>query len=176
MANKYGFKGLFTNDVVVFRNGDRGIVSKNAIILQSGGFLERNHFRYTNIFRFNEDNDYDIVKIYHNYEDDIHFFNITDNKKYLIWTAEFNFFPKLENGDVVVLNNGNIYMKVDNTLVNQKGGYMDVSKYEINGEYMDASDNEWDIKEVYRNNWYTDKKYYVFDVVNFDENLIWERC
>lgn len=174
MANK----GICNNDVVVFRNGDKGIVSKDIIILQSGGFLKVSNFKYTNKLqniRYANGSGYDIVKIYHNYESNICCFNVADYNSYLVW-EEKKPFPKLINGDVVVLNNGNIYMKVDNTLVNQKGGYMDVSKYKINGKYMGASDNEWDIKKVYRNNWCTDKKYYIFDVVDFDDNLIWERC
>lgn len=179
MANKFSYKGLFTNDVVVFRNGDRGIVGKNTITLQTGGFLERNQFKYTSrpySLRFNEDSDYDIVKIYHNYENDVHFFNIADNKKYLAWAEVFPF-PTLKNGDVVVLNNGNIYMKVDHSLVGLTGGYLQAEKYDINGKMNDelGNDYEWDIKKVYRNS-RNDIKYYFFDLVKDENKLIWERC
>lgn len=171
MIKKY--PTLFNNDVVLFRNGDRGIVIKDKIILQSGSMRFKQNYKYTN----QAGGDYDIVKVYHSPEVDTACFNLADDPKYMIWT-ELKSFPKLENGDVVVLNNGNIYMKVDNTLVNQKCGYMNVSSYDINGECLDVhdDDDEWDIKKVYRNNWYTDKKYYVFDVIYFDDTLIWERC
>lgn len=174
MSIKYNYRGLINNDVVVLRNGDKGIVFNKSIALQSGGVLFKNDYKYSNKAI---DTNYDIIKIYHNYELELVSFNIVHDEENLVWEEDISF-PELKNGDVVVLNNGNIYMKVDNTLVNQKGGYMDVSSYNINGKCMDAYDDneEWDIKKVYRNKWYTDKKYYIFDVVNFDDNLIWERC
>lgn len=176
--NKYF---LLENDVVVLRNGDRGIVTKDNIILQNGGYFLRYIYEKRNTFAFDPtdgETKYDIVKIYHDNTSEAVFFNLAKNDKFLVWEEKkVNPFPKLKNGDVVILNNDNIYMKVDHTFVNQKGGYMSVDKYDIDGNFLDDKEsNHWDIKKVYRNNWYTDKKYYAFEVTNFKDCLIWERC
>lgn len=46
MSIRHNYRGLFNNDVVVLRNGDIGIVSNKSIILQSGGALFKNDYKY----------------------------------------------------------------------------------------------------------------------------------
>lgn len=173
---------LLENDIVVLRNNDRGIVTNNYIILQSGSYFLKRIYEKTNQFSpyANEETKYDIIKIYHdNKIEGIACFNLADNDNLLVWKEEKRSFPKLENGDVIILNNGNIYMKVDHMFVNKLGGYMTVNNYDNNGkiiadEYRYSNEN-WDIKEVYRN-WYADKLFYDFSITNYEKALIWERC
>lgn len=172
MSIKYNYRGLINNDVVVLRNGDKGIVFNKNIILQSGGVLFKNDYKYSNKTL---DTNYDIIKIYHNYELELVSFNIVHDEKDLVWKEETSF-PELKNGDVVILNNDSIYMKVDDSFVSPDGGYVIASRYDANGKNCDGlpNDYEWNIKKVYRNN---DElvKYYFFDVVKDEWNLIWER-
>lgn len=168
MSIKYNYRGLIDNDVVVLRNGDKGIVFNKSIILQSGGVLVKNDYKYSNKAI---DTNYDIIKIYHNYELELVSFNIVHDEKDLVWKEETSF-PELKNGDVVILNNDSIYMKVDDSFVSPDGGYLVASRYDANGKNCNGlpNDYKWDIKKVYRNKWH------IFDIVDFDENLIWERC
>lgn len=172
MSIKYNYRGLINNDVVVLRNGDKGIVFNKSIILQSGGVLFKNDYKYSNKTL---DTNYDIIKIYHNYELELVSFNIVHDEENLVWKEEISF-PELKNGDVVILKNDSIYMKVDNSFVSPDGGYLVASRYDVNGKNYNglSNDYEWDIKKVYRNN---DElvKYYFFDVVKDEWNLIWER-
>lgn len=167
---------LLENDIVVLRNGDRGFVTKDNIVLQSGLYFLRHVYEKKNKFSLRvEENRYDIVKIYHNNKNEgIACFNLADNDNFLAWAEKERPFPVLENGDVIVLNNDNIYMKVDHIFVNQLGGYMNVNNYDDNGELLDEyCDDDWDIKKVYRNK---DKRFYDFNIKHFKDTLIWERC
>lgn len=168
MSIRHNYRGLFDNDVVVLRNGDIGIVSNKSIILQSGEALFKNDYKYSNKVMDTNTN-YDIIKIYHNYELELVSFNIINNEKNLVWEENIPF-PKLENGDVVVLNNDNIYMKVDNCLVCQFEGFTYVDHYDENGENIAVDDEKWNIKKVYRKN-----KIKNFEIADIDEYLIWER-
>lgn len=176
MSIKYNYRGLINNDVVVLRDGDKGIVFNKSIILQSGGVLFKNDYKYSNKTLDYTNTDVDIIKIYHNYESELVSFNIACDEKNLVWKEETSF-PELKNGDVVILNNDSIYMKVDDSFVSPDGGYLVASRYDANGKNCDGlpNDYEWNIKKVYRNN---DElvKYYFFDVVKDEYNLIWERC
>lgn len=172
MSIKYNYRGLIDNDVVVLRNGDKGIVFDKSIILQSGEVLRKKDYKYSNKAI---DTNYDIIKIYHNYESELVSFNIACDEKNLVWKEEISF-PELKNGDVVILNNDSIYMKVDDSFVSPDGGYVIASRYDANGKNCNglSNDYEWNIKKVYRNN---DElvKYYFFGVVKDEWNLIWER-
>ena len=172
MSIRHNYRGLFNNDVVVLRNGDIGIVSNKSIILQSGGALFKNYYKHSNKVMDTNTN-YDIIKIYHNYELELVSFNIINNEKNLVWEENIPF-PELKNGDVVVLDNDNIYMKVDHIFVNKLGGHMKVYDYDNKGNCIQARDNDksWNIKKVYRNK---DKLFYDFYIVDYKEALIWER-
>ena len=173
---------LLENDIVVLRNGDKGLVIKDGIVLQNGKYFLRHIYEKKNKFSqyVNEETKYDIIKIYHdNKNEGIACFNLADNDNLLVWKEEKRSFPKLENGDVIILNNGNIYMKVDHTFVNKLGGHMTVNNYDNNGKLIADeyryNDEDWDIKEVYRNS-YADKLFYDFSITNYEKALIWERC
>lgn len=159
---------LLENDVVVLRNGDKGIVSNKSIILQSGGVLFKNDYKYSNK-AMDINTKYDIIKIYHNYELELVSFNITNDEKNLVWKENISF-PELKNGDVVVLNNDEIYMKVDNCFVCQFEGFTYVDHYDENGENIAVDDEKWNIKKVYRKD-----KIKNFKIADIDEYLIWER-
>lgn len=168
MSIKYNYRGLIDNDVVVLRDGDIGIVSNKSIILQSGGVLFKNDYKYSNkVMAINTN--YDIIKIYHNYELELIGFNITNDEKNLVWKENIPF-PELKNGDVVVLNNDEIYMKVDNCFVCQFEGFTYVDHYDENGENIAVDDEKWNIKKVYRKD-----KIKNFEIANIDKYLIWER-
>lgn len=173
---------LLENDIVVLRNGDRGFVTKDNIVLQSGLYFLRHVYEKKNKFSLRvEGNKYDIVKIYHNHNyndtNKAAFFNLADNNNFLVWEEENRSpFPELENGDVIILNNGDVCMKVDHILVNQIDGYMNVNDYDNNGKFIEKysdDDDDWDIKKVYRNK---DKMFYGFNIKHLKETLIWERC
>lgn len=94
MSIKYNYRGLIDNDVVVLRDGDIGIVSNKSIILQSGGVLFKNDYKYSNkVMAINTN--YDIIKIYHNYELELIGFNITNDEKNLVWKENIPF-PELK--------------------------------------------------------------------------------
>lgn len=164
---------LLKNDIVVLRNDDRGLVTKDGIVLQNGKYFLRHIYKKKNKFSqyVNEETKYDIIKIYHdNKNKGIACFNLADNDNLLVWAEKEKPFPKLENGDVVVLNNDNIYMKVDNCLVCQFEGFIYVDHYDENGENIAVDDEKWNIKKVYRKN-----KIKNFEIADIDEYLIWER-
>lgn len=179
---------LLENDIVVLRNGDKGLVIKDGIVLQNGNYFLRHIYEKKNKFSqyINKETKYDIIKIYHdNKNEGVAYFNLADNDLFLVW-EEKRSFPKLENGDVIILNNGNIYMKVDHIFVNKLGGHMKVYDYDNNGKLVTERDGElieryddnvesWNIKKVYRN-WYAGKPFYDFNIVNYGKALIWERC
>lgn len=163
---------LLENDIVVLRNGDKGLVIKDGIVLQNGNYFLRHIYEKKNKFSqyVNKETKYDIIKIYHdNKNEGVACFNLADNDLFLVW-EEKRSFPKLENGDVVVLNNDEIYMKVDNCLVCQFEGFTYVDHYDENGENIAVDGEKWNIKKVYRKD-----KIKNFEVANFDEYLIWER-
>lgn len=170
---------LLENDIVVLRNGDRGLVTKDGIVLQNGKYFLRYIYKKKNKFSqyVNEETKYDIVKIYHdNKNKGIACFNLADNDNLLVWAEKEKPFPELENGDVIILNNGDVYMKVDHILVNQIDGYINVNDYDNNGKLIkkySGDDDDWDIKKVYRDK---DKMFYSFNIKHLKETLIWERC
>lgn len=168
MSIKYNYRGLIDNDVVVLHDGDIGIVSNKSIILQSGGVLFKDDYKYSNK-AMDTNTNYDIIKIYHDYDLELVSFNITNNEKNLVWKENIPF-PELKNGDVVVLNNDEIYMKVDNCLVCQFEGFTYVDHYDENGENIAVDGEKWNIKQVYRKD-----KIKNFEIANIDEYLIWER-
>ena len=159
MGIKYNYRGLIDNDVVVLRDGDIGIISNKSIILQSGGVLFKDDYKYSN----------KAMDTNTNYDLELVSFNITNNEKNLVWKENIPF-PELKNGDVVVLNNDEIYMKVDNCLVCQFEGFTYVDHYDENGENISVDGEKWNIKQVYRKD-----KIKNFEIANIDEYLIWER-
>lgn len=168
---------LLENDIVVLRNDDRGLVTKDGIVLQNGKYFLRHIYKKKNKFSqyVNEETKYDIIKIYHdNKNKGIACFNLADNDNLLVWAEKEKPFPELKNGDIVVLDNDNIYMKVDHIFVNKLGGHMKVYDYDNKGNCIQARDNgkSWNIKKVYRNK---DKLFYDFYIVDYKEALIWER-
>ena len=163
---------LLENDIVVLRNGGKGLVIKDGIVLQNGNYFLRHIYEKKNKFSqyVNKETKYDIIKIYHdNKNEGVACFNLADNDNFLVW-EEKRPFPKLENGDVIILNNGNIYMKVDNCFVCQFEGFTYVDHYDENGENIAVDDEKWNIKKVYRKD-----KIKNFEIANIDEYLIWER-
>jgi hypothetical protein len=162
---------LLENDIVVFRNGDRGLVTKDNIMLQSGSFFLKHIYEKTNKFSpYIIEAKYDIIKIYrNNTSKPTIFFNLADNDEFLVWKENIPF-PELKNGDVIVLNNDKIYMKVDNCFVCQFEGFVYVDHYDKNGENIAVDGEKWNIKQVYRKN-----KIKNFEIADNDKYLIWER-
>ncbi len=78
----------------------------------------------------------------------------------------------LKNGDVVVLKNGERYMKVDGFFVGHESeGLLLCDTYAQDMKLKDRyDDNEFDIEKVYR------CKLYRFSIANFpDKYMIWNR-
>lgn len=152
---------LINGDFVQLRNKTFCVVVNNILVCENGKSYSLKN-EYGN-WKHSGTNLLDIIKVYNN----VSSFDEAKQTPEPVWVEPF---PVLQNGDVVVLNNDEIYMKVDNCLVCQFEGFTYVDHYDENGENIAVDDEKWNIKKVYRKD-----KIKNFEIANIDEYLIWER-